>query len=185
MSRNRSLTANNVRLTLAAAIVVYEDCVLIVRRSKKEKFKPSEWGVPCGKIHKGEENSKKAVLRELYEETRLTGEIDKYVGDQTFPSIWRGRSAVNIQYNYLISLDDSKGTIRFKRTLQFKPTLRFNRMPRVKTPRRDQKSKWVPLDEVDQQNMDDHNREAIRQGREAYMSGLDESSEAMASSLRR
>lgn len=173
MSRNRSLTARNVRLSLAAAIVIYENCVLIVRRSKKETFMPREWGVPCGKIQKREENSKEAVLRELYEETRLTGKIVKYVGEQDFKSNWHGRSALNKQYNYLISLEVSKST------------LRFNRMPRVKTPKRDQESKWVPLDKIDQQNLDDHNREAIRQGLEAYMSGLAESSEAMVSSLRR
>jgi 8-oxo-dGTP diphosphatase len=174
MSHNRSLTANSVRLTLAAAIVIHDDCVLIVRRSKKEKFMPREWGVPCGKIHARDgERARDAVLRELHEETRLTGEIVKFVGQQEFESIWHGRSARNIQYNYLISLKISKRT------------LRFNRMPRVKTPKRDQESKWIPLDKIAQQDLDDHNREAIRQGLEAYESGPDKSSEAMASSFRR
>src|SRR6266487_5471176 len=145
MSRNRSFTAKTVRLNLAAAIVIYEGCILIVRRSKKEKFMPSKWGVPCGKVHmRDREPAREAVLRELLEETRLTGEIVKYVGQQEFDSVWHGRSARNIQYNYLISLKAGN------------PTLWFSGMPRVKTPKRDQKSKWVPLDEIDQEHLDDH-----------------------------
>lgn len=173
MSHNRNLTANSVRLNLAAAIVIYDDCVLIVRRSKKEKFMPREWGVPCGKVDARGERTREAVLRELYEETRLTGEIAKYVGQQEFESTWHGRSARNVQYNYLISLKVDKRTPR------------FNRMPRVKTPKRDQEAKWIPLDKIDQQGLDRHNREAIRQGLEAYASGPDKSSEAMVSSFRR
>ena len=53
------------RLVLAAAIVIYNDCVLIVRRSKKESLMPRAWGVPCGKIDKGEGSFEEAVLREV------------------------------------------------------------------------------------------------------------------------
>ena len=35
---------------LAAAIVVHNDRVLVVRRSKEEVFLPRNWGIPCGKI---------------------------------------------------------------------------------------------------------------------------------------
>ena len=39
---------------LAAAVVMHNDHVLIVRRSRSEGFLPGRWGVPCGKIDEGE-----------------------------------------------------------------------------------------------------------------------------------
>jgi 8-oxo-dGTP diphosphatase len=185
MSGNRRRSANNAPLTLAAAIVVHNDCVLIVRRSKKEKFMPKEWGVPCGKVDmRHGERARDAVIRELREETGLSGEITKPVGTLEFPSIWHGRPTRNVQYNYLVALtvgESTKSARWFNRIW----ARRFSRMPYVKTPKRDQDSRWVPLDKIDQVQLDEHNRKAIGLGLDAYASAPLESSDAMVSSLRR
>lgn len=178
MSRNHRRSASNVYLLLAAAIVVHNDCVLIVRRSKKEKFLPMRWGVPCGKVDKRRgERARDAVLRELREETGLTGKVITHVDPPLkFTSTWHGRPALNVQHNYLVMLkaDESTNSARW-----------FSRMPRVKTPRRDQESKWVPLDKIDQEDLDEHNRKTIDLALDAYASAPRESSDAMVSSLRR
>jgi ADP-ribose pyrophosphatase YjhB (NUDIX family) len=186
MSRSRRQSTNSVRLTLAAAIVIHNGCVLIVRRSKKEKFLPGNWGVPCGKVDvRGGERAREAVLRELREETGLTGEVRKYVDPPLeFKSSWHGRPALNVQYNYLVALkvDESAKRTRWFSRIRAQWS---SRMPPVKTPRRDQESKWVPLDRLDQEHLDKHNRKAIDLAVDAYSSVSDTSSDAMVSSLHR
>jgi 8-oxo-dGTP diphosphatase len=191
MSSSRRRKVSTRYVTLAAAIVIHNDRVLIVRRSKREEFLPRRWGVPCGKVEaRLRESAKEAVLRELHEETRLRGRVLRCVGRQEFSSVWRGRPARNVQYNYLVSLECNENP---NRRLSFRFRWRFRKMPRVKTPRRDQDFRWVPLDQVDDQPLDDHNSLAIRQGLKAhrsigqqldtYASGQRSISEAMASSL--
>jgi 8-oxo-dGTP diphosphatase len=188
-SSRRKVSTRHV--TLAAAIVIHNDRVLIVRRSKSEEFLPRQWGVPCGKVEaRLHESAKEAVLRELHEETQLIGKVLKYVGQQEFPSVWRGRPARNVQYNYLVSLecDENPG-----QRLPFRFRWWARKTPYVKTPRRDQDFRWVPLDQVDYQSLDDHNSLAIRQGLKAhrlidqqpdpYASGQRSIAETMASSL--
>lgn len=183
MSGDRRRSANNARLTLAAAIVVHNDCVLIVRRSKKEKFMPKEWGVPCGKVDVRRERAREAVIRELREETGLSGKVVKYVGPPLeFSSTWHGRPARNVQHNYLVALTVGEGT-KSTRWFSWIRARRFSRMPHVKTPRRDQDSRWVPIEKIDQEPLDAHNREAIGLGLDAYASAPHESSDAMVSSL--
>lgn len=143
-------------LALAAAIVVHENHVLIVRRSKNEKFLPGRWGVPCGKIDSGE-LAAEAVLRELQEETGLSGDVVCFAGRSTFNSVWRGRTVKNLQSNFLVELkinpddkDDSN-------------------MPRVHPPETDQASQWVEADKIASIGLDHHNLRTIRQGLDARM----------------
>jgi ADP-ribose pyrophosphatase YjhB (NUDIX family) len=162
MSSSRSPKVSTRYVTLAAAIVIHNDRVLIVRRSKREEFLPQRWGIPCGKVEpRLGESAKEAAVRELHEETRLRGKVLKYVGQQEFSSVWRGRPARNVQYNYLVSLECDENP---NRHLSFRFRWWFRKMPRVKTPRRDQDFRWVPLDQVDDQPLDRHNSFAIRQG---------------------
>ena len=144
------------QIYLAAAIVVHQDQVLIVRRSFLETFKPGVWGVPCGKVD-AEEKPGQAVLRELYEETGLNGRVITYTGVSKFPSYWRGEPTTNIQRNYLVyPLIDHCTTNEAS-------------MPQVKTPELDQAYRWVPVGEVERQELDDHNLGTLQQGLKAQL----------------
>jgi 8-oxo-dGTP diphosphatase len=142
-------------IKLAAAIVLHpdpsgQDRVLVVRRSEEETFLPRIWGVPCGKVEDSEE-PRDAAVRELREETGLAGKVVRAVGTLEFWSQWRGKSARNIQSNYLMRLKHAhKDTDP-------------DGMPLIRTPQIDQESKWLTLNEIGQAGLDDHNLQAIRQ----------------------
>lgn len=127
-------------VSLAAAVVVHDGKVLAVRRSYREKFLPGAWGVPCGKLEPGE-RPEDGVLRELFEETRLHGEVVRGVGEQTFHSELLGRAVHNRQTNFLV------------RPLTFEVVL----------PEPDQEYEWVPAGRIDESGLDAHNRAAVHQ----------------------
>ncbi len=128
------------RNTLAAAIVLHEDRVLLVRRSFRENFLPGAWGVPCGKLNP-DEGPDVAVLRELKEETGLSGKVERRVGQSRFLSEWDGQTVENIQNNYLVHPLDLD----------------------VELPEPDQEFRWVPTSELEQADLDEHNLSTIRQ----------------------
>ncbi|MFD7706584.1 NUDIX hydrolase [Streptomyces sp. NPDC059785] len=86
---------------LAAAVVLDQGRVLLVRRSVRERFLPRVWGVPCGKLEP-DESPRDGVLRELKEETGLLGEVVRKVGDSSFVSEYRGHEIKNWQDNFLV-----------------------------------------------------------------------------------
>jgi len=86
---------------LAAAVVMHEGRVLLVRRSETERFLPLVWGVPCGKLEPGE-SPEDGVLRELKEETGLLGEVVRKVGESSFVSEYQGHEIKNWQQNFLV-----------------------------------------------------------------------------------
>ncbi|MGP8297379.1 NUDIX hydrolase [Streptomyces inhibens] len=86
---------------LAAAVVVHAGRVLIVRRSYRERFLPGAWGVPCGKLDRGE-SSESGALRELKEETGLLGAIVAHTGSTGFLSDYQGRRVHNHQENFIV-----------------------------------------------------------------------------------
>ena len=92
-------------VVLAGAIPVFNNKILITQRSFKSKFMPGNWGLPCGKIDFGED-LEKAVIRELYEETGLKGEIKKIIGTSKFVGEKNGIQIHNVQINFLITLND-------------------------------------------------------------------------------
>lgn len=128
------------RNRLAAAVVLHDDRVLVVRRSRTERFLPGVWGVPCGKLDEGEA-PETAVLRELYEETGLTGRIVAAAGERAFASEWDGHPVDNRQSNFLI------------RPLTFEVTL----------PEPDQDHRWLAVGELEQSGLDAHNLGTVRQ----------------------
>ena len=69
--------ANDIR-HYSDAILIYDNQVLLLRRSEKDPPYKGYWGFPGGKI-KTNEDSKKAVIREVKEETG----IDLTVNEQT------------------------------------------------------------------------------------------------------
>lgn len=134
---------------LAAAVVIHKDHVLIIRRSRTEGFLPGRWGVPCGKIDEGE-SSEQAALRELHEETGLSGRAARWVGRSDFPSTWRGRRVTNVQDNYLVNVSPTR----------MDPT----GMPAVKLPKTDQAAQWVRASDIGNVGLDQHNLRTIQQG---------------------
>ncbi len=62
----------------AVAILDDNDNILLLLRSKKSRWMPAKWGLPGGKIERGE-NSAGAVMRETKEETDLDIEISSLV----------------------------------------------------------------------------------------------------------
>jgi 8-oxo-dGTP diphosphatase len=125
---------------LAAAVVLDRDRILLVRRSRVERFLPGVWGIPCGKLGPGEDPAAGA-LRELKEETALIGEVCRLVGCSEFTSKWDERTVHNVQVNYLV------------RPLTSEITL----------PESDQEYRWVPIGELDDFGLDNHNLGAIKQ----------------------
>ncbi|WP_329125728.1 NUDIX hydrolase [Streptomyces sp. NBC_01465] len=125
---------------LAAAVVVDDGLVLVVRRSKTERFLPNVWGVPCGKLDPGETPAA-AVLRELEEETGIRGEVVRLAGTSDFDSEYRGRPVRNHQSNFLV-----------------RPLTTEVRLPHA-----DQKALWVKPDELDSVPVDAYNRTVIQQ----------------------
>jgi 8-oxo-dGTP diphosphatase len=149
-------------IQLAAAIVVHEDKVLVVRRSESEGFLPGVWGVPCGKIDVSRgERARQAALRELCEETGLTGAIICYVGQSKFRSDWQGRDILNVQRNYLVR--------PIPQVLPEGETLVTTRCPanldqlKVKLPESDQEYDWIDRASLSEFGLDGHNLGAIRQ----------------------
>jgi 8-oxo-dGTP diphosphatase len=134
---------NQVTLFLAAAVVVEDDRVLVVRRSESERFHPGVWGVPCGKIDAGE-SAAEAAIRELREETGLAGRVVRYLGESTFSSIWRGQLAENFQSNFLVHPIGTRQQISLAK--------------------KDQAARWLSRDEVGHfSGLDDYNRDVLEQ----------------------
>jgi 8-oxo-dGTP diphosphatase len=130
-------------LHLAAAILVYDHRVLVVRRSLTERFLPCVWGVPCGKIDSGEA-AHQAAIRELREETGLAGKVVRYVGQSVFHSVWRGRPLRNVQRNFLVHPLGVPGEVRL--------------------PKDDQESAWLSRDEIPHfAGLDLYNLQVLRQ----------------------
>ena len=156
---------HEVRFHLAGAILVRDDQVLIVRRSMTERFLPGIWGVPCGKVDPGELPSE-AVIRELKEETGLTGEVVRQVGESGFISTWHGTQVYNLQTNFLV-----------------RPT---GSIDQLELPLPDQEARWIPADSIEEfAGLDDYNRDVIRQWASSDKIGYCVSSVTTASSLLR
>jgi ADP-ribose pyrophosphatase YjhB (NUDIX family) len=149
---------------LAAAIVVHDDRVLLVRRSALEGYLPGVWGVPCGKVdvHRGE-RAREAVLRELREETGLNGEIICFVGWSKFMSDWRGQRTRNVQRNYLVRPLPKPGSKKGDVTNYDNGDGDTSQLV-VYLPEDDQEYKWVDWKKISGFGLDQHNLSTISRG---------------------
>lgn len=127
-------------IVLAGTIPVFNGSILILQRSLKSKFLPSVWGLPCGKIGFGED-VEEAALRELEEETGITGDIEKIVGTSKFLGVKEGVELHNVQVNYLIKLHHDNVTIDSS----------------------SEAYKWIKIEDFEESEIDDFNKSVIRQ----------------------
>jgi 8-oxo-dGTP diphosphatase len=88
------------------SIVFHDESILLLQRSSKERFLPSVWGLPCGKIQYGE-TLQDAVLRELREEASIDGNAVQFAGSTWFTSQDARRRVQNLQVNFLVSADST------------------------------------------------------------------------------
>ncbi|MCF3182163.1 NUDIX hydrolase [Streptomyces polychromogenes] len=77
------------RQAIAAAVVVHEGCVLIVRRRVSEGR--LSWQFPAGAVEPGE-SREEAAVRETMEETGLTVKALKLLGERVHPDTGRSMS---------------------------------------------------------------------------------------------
>ncbi|MFP3986339.1 NUDIX hydrolase [Streptomyces sp. E11-3] len=129
---------------LAAAVVMRRGRVLLVRRSRTERFLPGVWGVPCGKLKPGE-SPQVGVLRELKEETGLRGSVVSRVGSSSFVSEYEGREIKNYQDNFLVCPLST----------------------RISLPLPDQAYDWIDPHDLGGVEIDAYNQEIVRQAVEA------------------
>lgn len=101
---------------LVGVIPVFDSQILITQRSLAERFMPGAWGLPCGKINFGEDLFK-AAIRELAEETGLSGSILRTVGVSSFMSRKGDDDLHNVQVNFLVQLF-SKGPVILDKSSQ-------------------------------------------------------------------
>jgi 8-oxo-dGTP diphosphatase len=155
---------------LAAAIVVHDDKVLIVRRSVREGFLPGVWGLPCGKIDaEAGERPRQAVLRELQEETGLRGRVLCYVGRSRFVSLWQNRATINVQRNYLVRPIPSLET-KYEPLIDVSPADGNTAQQfLVKLPETDQTYEWVERMSLSSFGLDELNFKAIRKAFTLWM----------------
>ncbi|WP_330330414.1 NUDIX domain-containing protein [Streptomyces sp. NBC_00536] len=127
-------------IVLVGAIPVIDGHVLVLQRSMSEKFMPGAWGLPCGKIEFGED-LETAVLRELREESGITGTVRRIVGYSTFMSQKDGEEVHNVQVNFEVEAPDKE----------------------VVLDRSNQDFRWVRLDELSESKLDDFTVNTIKQ----------------------
>jgi 8-oxo-dGTP diphosphatase len=131
---------------VVSAVVFHQESVLLLQRSSEETFLPSAWGLPCGKIHYGED-LREAALRELKEEASIGGIIERLAGASWFTSKNDGRRVENLQVNFVVRADSTE----------------------VSLDKSSQAFKWLPLKELDRApiNLDEFTRLAIAQALDA------------------
>lgn len=127
-------------IVLAGVIPLFDDKILITQRSFKSKFLPGNWGLPCGKIDFGED-VEEAALRELKEETGLTGKIIRIVGTSKFVGTKGDDELHNVQINYLVNLQNDN-VILDDSTENFR---------------------WININDFENSELDEFNKNTIRQ----------------------
>ena len=128
---------------LVGIIAIFDDKLLLLRRSASEKFKPRVWGPPCGKIQ-FRERLENAVRRELLEETGLkVNRIRSLVGYSMFPSKQGDDELHNVQINFVVEVVSPEP---------------------VKLDNSSEAYKWIPISQCESIRLSRYARSTIRQG---------------------
>lgn len=90
---------------VVGAVTVHDQRILFLRRSWTETFLPGQWALPAGKV-KYREDPTQAVLRELYEEAGIAGQVRESIGASWFDSTYYGHELHSIQLNYIVHAAD-------------------------------------------------------------------------------
>jgi 8-oxo-dGTP pyrophosphatase MutT (NUDIX family) len=93
---------------LVGAATFHEGQVLLLQRSRNEKFMPGAWSIPAGKIQPREESLEQAALRELYEEAGIKGRVLGSLGMTWFESFYYQRPLHHIQFNFIVAAESAE-----------------------------------------------------------------------------
>jgi 8-oxo-dGTP diphosphatase len=88
-------------VVLVGMVTFHSGRILLLQRSKEERFHPGAWSVPAGKAMPGEP-LEDAALRELKEEAGVLGNIPRFLGSVWFDSSYQGRKVHNLQVNFAV-----------------------------------------------------------------------------------
>ncbi len=97
-------------------------------------------GLPCGKLEFGED-LEEAVLRELFEEAGIKGEVEQIVGYSSFMTGAAGAEQHNVQINFQVRAPGRDVTLDHSNSA----------------------FKWIPLDEYHQHGLDAFTVSTIQQ----------------------
>lgn len=131
---------------LVGAATVHDGLFLILKRSSRENFLPDVWGIPAGRVLRDEEPAK-ACLRELSEETGLSGQVVGLIGYSTFPSERGSVQLSNLQLNFLVEVPDCE--VRLDRASH-------------------SDFRWLSLDDIDNELIDAFTRRIMISARRLY-----------------
>jgi 8-oxo-dGTP pyrophosphatase MutT (NUDIX family) len=93
---------------LVSAATFHDDRILLLQRSRDQKFKPGAWSLPAGKVRPNEASLEEAVTRELYEEAGIKGEVASSLGLCWFESIYYQQQLRHIQFNFVVKALDTE-----------------------------------------------------------------------------
>jgi 8-oxo-dGTP pyrophosphatase MutT (NUDIX family) len=96
--------------TVACAVTLRDDELLLLQRSESETFLSERWTLPAGKLQPGE-SPEVAALRELHEEAGLSGELVRATGESSFQSIYLDRLTEWTQFNFLVRVHGSQEVV--------------------------------------------------------------------------
>ncbi len=131
---------------LAGAATVHDGMFLLLKRSPRESFLPSAWGIPAGQVLRDEDPSM-ACLRELLEETGLHGRMVGLVGYSTFGSERDSTKLHNVQMNFLVRVPGYDVTLNKSSHSEFR---------------------WISLDDLGNELLDEFTREIMKSARSYY-----------------
>lgn len=97
---NRPLIVSGYRIAVGG-IIIHNEQIVLLRRPDKIESHPSIWEIPSGGVYVNE-TLKDAIIREVFEETKLNILVGQYVGYFTYIS---KNNIPCIQINHICSLD--------------------------------------------------------------------------------